>query len=159
MAVIIIIVIISIPHILRVHRWKKQYYHLITKYAHGRAHCRTCDKSISGSIYRIANDKSYYCLKHALDEAKKMDVAQAQIKTVVDSLQDEQVEVTTTQKNQFKGKCEYCHGTVKSYLDGFLCPYCKKWHCSKHRLPEKHGCANPKKPRGMKSSPVRYRRK
>ena len=40
----------------------------------------------------------------------------------------------------------------KNKLQGLIykCPYCKKYFCEEHRLPEKHKCKNPEKPEEMK---------
>jgi len=37
-----------------------------------------------------------------------------------------------------------------SLLARFKCPYCKEYHCEKHRLPEDHKCENPQLPKSMK---------
>jgi tRNA(Ile2) C34 agmatinyltransferase TiaS len=36
--------------------------------------------------------------------------------------------------------CFKCKNKYKSWTDKFLCKYCKKYFCSKHRLPEEHNC-------------------
>lgn len=36
--------------------------------------------------------------------------------------------------------CFKCKKKYEDYTDKFLCKYCKKYFCSKHRLPEKHNC-------------------
>ena len=50
-------------------------------------------------------------------------------------------------KPKYQGKCELCGKSEENDLKVFLCAYCKKYHCSKHRIPEKHKCTgNPKAP-------------
>lgn len=49
-------------------------------------------------------------------------------------------------KTEFKGCCEFCKTEVPYELDRFYCPYCNKWHCPKHRLPEEHNCSGKPKP-------------
>ncbi len=41
-------------------------------------------------------------------------------------------------KTQIKGNCDYCG---ESTLLGFTCSYCDGFHCSNHRIPEKHHCS------------------
>lgn len=45
-------------------------------------------------------------------------------------------------------KCKQKLGTTNRYH----CPYCDREFCSKHRIPEEHGCKNPKTPREMKQN-------
>lgn len=46
-------------------------------------------------------------------------------------------------------KCFKCKAKYKSFGDRFLCRYCQKHFCSKHRLPENHDCwGEPKAPSG-----------
>ena len=42
-------------------------------------------------------------------------------------------------KKGYSGRCEYC-GSKATGLDAYICRYCDKYHCSKHRLPENHKC-------------------
>jgi hypothetical protein len=50
------------------------------------------------------------------------------------------------------GICPYNKCKRKlNYLNTFHCPYCHKYHCEKHRLPENHKCTgNPELPSYMK---------
>jgi len=47
--------------------------------------------------------------------------------------------------------CEYknCNEDLNP-LNKFRCPYCRKYHCEEHKLPEEHGCRNPKLPYQMR---------
>jgi len=51
-----------------------------------------------------------------------------------------------------KKKCFKCKRTYKNtVISRFHCPYCDKYFCEKHRLPEIHKCAgNPTLPNSMK---------
>lgn len=40
---------------------------------------------------------------------------------------------------------KFC-GTKLNVINTYRCPYCNRFHCDKHRLPEEHGCTNPKNP-------------
>lgn len=44
-------------------------------------------------------------------------------------------------------QCEGCKNKLS--ILSYRCPYCKKWHCETHRLPEDHLCKNPKLPSEM----------
>lgn len=39
-----------------------------------------------------------------------------------------------------KPKCTICKEEVYNYADRFYCKYCKKLHCTLHRIPENHKC-------------------
>lgn len=57
--------------------------------------------------------------------------------------------ISKPKKSKCKGYCEYCNKKIYE-ATGYYCKYCKKWHCSKHRLSENHKCeGNPKKPGDM----------
>lgn len=58
-------------------------------------------------------------------------------------------------KTKFKWICNYCNKPIKGIVNQYICPYCKEEHCPKHRLPEKHGCKNPQKPSGLKTSIIK----
>lgn len=48
-----------------------------------------------------------------------------------------------------KKRCFKCNKQYKGLLDIFLCHFCKKYFCSKHRLPENHEClGEPRSPPG-----------
>ena len=53
--------------------------------------------------------------------------------------------------------CKVCK-KEPSVVDLFECPYCGNFHCKKHRVPEEHGCPNPKKPRELTAGRIIYRR-
>lgn len=50
--------------------------------------------------------------------------------------------------------CQFreCRNKLKGLT--YKCPYCKKEHCEKHRLPERHKCKDPTCPAEMKNSTV-----
>ena len=47
-------------------------------------------------------------------------------------------------KERFDNQCSVCNKKLDIY--SHKCPYCKKWHCYEHLLPETHKCSNPKNP-------------
>lgn len=50
-------------------------------------------------------------------------------------------------KKRIPRGCQYPNCKKKlNFITTFHCPYCDKYHCDKHRLPENHECKNPKKP-------------
>lgn len=53
-------------------------------------------------------------------------------------------------KPKYKGYCQLCKAK-RGFPDYFYCKYCRKYHCEKHRLPEKHKCSGkPKLPPEMR---------
>jgi len=54
-----------------------------------------------------------------------------------------------SERKKYNGYCEFCGEKGVNILYMFLCAYCNKWHCKKHRLPENHNCnGKPKSPPG-----------
>lgn len=49
--------------------------------------------------------------------------------------------------------CAICNKRV-ALLNDFKCPYCKKYHCEEHRLPEKHKCKGKPTAKGLGPKPT-----
>lgn len=42
-------------------------------------------------------------------------------------------------KKPCPGECDFCDFPI-SYVSGYYCWQCRKWHCQDHRLPHDHRC-------------------
>ena len=58
-----------------------------------------------------------------------------------------EIEFIKEKKKKIPEHCQYIDcKTSFTLINYFYCKYCNKFHCEKHRLPEKHKCSNPKNP-------------
>ena len=133
----------------------------------GTAHCHTCKDKVRRKHYRVNDGDQYYCREHAIEEKNRLDnqhnkkpkIQEKQKEFGTKGLDDLKIFKRTIKKvaSKTKDKCNYCKAKIKGLLDSYECQHCGKSHCTKHRLPEEHGCKNPKKPRGMTGSTIVYR--
>ncbi|MDP3881964.1 MAG: AN1-type zinc finger domain-containing protein [Nanoarchaeota archaeon] len=61
---------------------------------------------------------------------------------------EQEVKLEKNRRDKIPKKCQLCNSSFNIFP--YICPYCKKYHCDKHRLPEDHKCPNPKLPLYMK---------
>lgn len=59
--------------------------------------------------------------------------------------------ITYSKKHHSKCQFQVCTKKINSFTR-YECNYCHKEFCENHRLPEEHGCKNPKLPLYMKRS-------
>ena len=52
------------------------------------------------------------------------------------------------EKKYYVCRLRGCKNKLKGLT--YQCPYCHKWFCEQHRLPEDHKCPSPRKPKEMK---------
>ena len=131
----------------------------------GNAICHSCGKRMKRNHYRINDGDYYYCRDCVIQEwsnppkviNKKRSSKEPNIEIIKTPCSKKLIRANI-QRTKLKGECEFCGERVSDGIDAFYCKYCRKWHCSEHRLPEQHNCKNPKTPKGMTGSVISYSR-
>jgi len=111
-------------------------------------------KSILEGAYLVQTLKNKILVEEIL-EIRKNDTIKIRLPTIFglfkkeQKVSDEKIKKIYQKYRLDTDVCFTCNNKYKSWSDKFLCKYCEKYFCSKHRLPEEHNCwGEPKAPPG-----------